>query len=99
MAKPQRDTLVVVPPADNRQKHIEMLEVGETVSIARRIDLAMGVPEGMIADHMHNLRSLLDVQARRARRKFTGRTYIVEGGDFVTRSSAIMLTAVLTRLA
>jgi hypothetical protein len=95
----KKDTMFVISHGENRQRVIDAMEIGATVSMSVRLDTIMGLPEDAIANHMHMLRGNLDQQARRSRRKFPEKQFIVEGGSFiVTRSSAIMLVAVCTRL-
>lgn len=93
------DTLFVVEPGDNRQAQIESLDLGETVSITRRIGSDMGINRDQIAQHFHQLRGTLDQQVKRAKRKVPGGKFIVENGSFITYSGAIMLSAVCTRIA
>ena len=92
------DTMFVVPRTENRQSQIETMELGDTVTVSRRIDLTMGLAEDTVREHNHQIRGILDQQATRARRKVKGNKYIVENGSFVTRSGALMLVAVCTRI-
>lgn len=92
------DTMFVVPRKDNRQTQIEAMELGDTISISRRVDLTMGIAEDAIKDHNHQIRGILDQQASRARRRIRGSKFTVENGTFLTRSGALMLVAVCTRV-
>lgn len=92
------DTMFVVPRTENRQAQIEAMDLGDTVSISRRVDLSMGLPEDAIKDHTHQLRGILDQQATRARRKVRGSKFTVENGNFITRAGALMIVAVCTRV-
>lgn len=92
------DTMFVVPRTENRQTQIEAMDLGDTVSISRRVDLTMGLAEDAVKNHTHQIRGILDQQATRARRKVRGSKYVVENGSFVTRSGALMIVAVCTRI-
>ena len=90
-------TSVAVRVRDSRQAQLERLEVGDCLSLARRVDLIYGVPEGALAKLTDELRATMDVQVNRLRRHFTERTYAVQIGKFVTQSGEIMLVVVCTR--
>lgn len=92
-----QDSLFVVPRADNRQSQIEALDIGETISISRRISTDMGVTREQISAHTHQLRGILDQQVSRAKRKVRGSKFIVENGSFITNGGAMMLCVVCTR--
>lgn len=89
--------LYEVPEQENRQQQIENLELNETVSIARRIDLTFGIAPDMVAQHVKQVRGILDQQAHRARRKHKERQFKVENGSFLTREAAMMIVATCTR--
>ena len=92
------DTMFVVPRTENRQAQIEAMELGDTVSLSRRVDLSMGLAEETIREHTHQLRGILDQQATRARRKVKGSKFTVENGTFITRANALIIVAVCTRV-
>lgn len=92
------DTMFVIGRKENRQSQIEAMDLGDTVSISRRVDMTMGIADTAIRDHMHQIRGILDQQASRAKRKIKGSKYTVENGTFITRSGALMLVAVCTRV-
>lgn len=81
----------------SRQRQIEALGVGESLSTAKRFDL----------DHLHQLpdvvarlRRSLDSQAHRARATHPDRQWKVEVGSFLTQSnSAVAVVALITRTA
>lgn len=89
---------VEVIPKIDRQAQIDAADIGDVVSIGRRIDLSFGLPEGLIAKHTDQMRGILDTQALRARRRHPGRKYSVENGYFMTRSGALMVIVTCTRV-
>lgn len=92
------DTMFVIGQKENRQAQIDAMELGDTVSISRRIDLSMGIAPDTVKNHNHQIRGILDQQATRARRRSPGSKFIVENGKFVTRDDALILVAVITRI-
>lgn len=92
-----KDYVEVVPKID-RQAQIDAADIGDVVSIGRRIDLSFGLPDGLIAQHTDQMRAILDTQALRARRRNPGRKYSVENGHFMTRSGALMVIVTCTRV-
>ena len=93
-----RDTMYVVPAKETRQAQIEAMEIGDSVSISRRLTLDMGITQDAIAEHTHQIRGIFDQQASRARKRVTGSQYMVENGAFITRGGALVITAVCTRI-
>ena len=91
------DDTYVIGRKDNRQSQIEDMDIGDSVSIARRIELQHGFAEGAITKHNRQLRGIIDQQAHRARRRRPGRKYKVENGSFMTLDGSLILTAVITR--
>ena len=89
---------VEVGKANNRQAQIEKADIGDVVSLGRRVDLSFGLPDGLIAKHTETLRNTLDTQVHRARKKHPERRYTVENGHFLTRSGALMIVASCTRI-
>lgn len=89
--------LYEIPDRENRQQQIEMLDLNETVSIARRVDLTFGISPEVVAEHVKQVRGILDQQAHRARRKHKERKFKVENGQFLTREAAMMIVATCTR--
>lgn len=83
----------------NRQRDIETMEIGETLSISYRIDLSFGIPDGAVQLHTDRVRSTLDAQATRAKKKIPGRQYVVENGHYISAREALIITAALTRTA
>ena len=92
------DTMFDILPKENRQSKIEAMELGETISISRRLSLDMGITQEAVAEHVHQLRGILDQQATRARRRVPKAQYTVENGAFITRSGALVLSAICTRI-
>lgn len=82
----------------DRQKQIEALELGDTISIARRVDLTFGISPEVITEHRRQLRGVMDVQCYRARRKVTTAEFKVENGSFLTTDAAMMIVATVTRI-
>lgn len=91
------DTHFEVAPKENRQAAIEGLDIGDCVSIARRIHLQFGIEKDGIQQHTDQVRGIMDQQTHRARRKTKGRKFKVEHGSFITRDGALIITAVCTR--
>lgn len=89
--------MYVIERADNRQAQIEALDIGDSVSIARRILMDYGIPKETISTYTEKMRGILDQQVHRARRRLKDRKYTVENGAFITRGGAVILTAVVTR--
>jgi hypothetical protein len=83
---------------ENRQAQIEHMDIGDTVSISRRIEMMHGFAEGAIAEHNRQLRGIADQQTHRARRRFKERKFKVENGSFMTREGALVITAAITRV-
>jgi len=80
-----------------RQHEIDAMDIGETVSISRRIDLEFGISQADIMLHRQRLRGSLDQQAHRTRRKFRGKEFTVESVSAMTQTGALILTACCTR--
>lgn len=83
---------------ENRQAQIEQMDIGDTVSISRRIELQHGFAQGAIAEHTRQLRGIADQQTHRARRRYKERKFKVENGSFMTREGALVITAAITRV-
>lgn len=84
---------------DSRQRQIEALEIGDSVAVARRVEIRYGIAEGALQAHRDQMRGIIDQQCHRARRKLPTRKFTVENGSFMTSAEAIMLVAVVTRTA
>lgn len=91
------DELFEVPIREDRQRMIEKLPLGETVAIARRVDLSLGADPEKISQHNKQVRGILDQQTHRARRKIKTAEYKVENGSFLTRDGSLIIVAVCTR--
>lgn len=87
-----------IEPKENRQQQLEALDVGDSVAIARRIEMQYGFAEGAISEHNRQVRGILDQQVHRARRRRTEYRYTVENGSFMTRDGALLIVAVATRI-
>lgn len=87
----------VIQPKENRQAQIEALALGESIAVAKRIDIQHGFPEGAIQVHSDRMRGTLDQQVYRARRRYTERRWTTETGYFLSRSGALIITAACTR--
>lgn len=92
------DESYVIEDRENRQRQIEQAEIGETVSIARRVSLQYGFAEGAIQHHNKQVRGVIDQQVHRARRRLKDKKYTVENGSFMTRDGALIIVAVATRV-
>lgn len=90
--------LYVIPRNESRQAQLEALAIGESVTISKRIEMEYGCPPGTIGNHSERLRGIMDQQVNRARRKRREYRYTVENGSFLTRSGAIILNVVATRI-
>lgn len=89
---------IVMSPSDHtRAAQIKKLDIGESVSYARRVELKYGFSEGAISLHTRQVRGNIDQQAHRARRQDPHRKYKVENGSFMTMEGALILVAVVTR--
>jgi len=82
----------------SRQQEIMDLEPGDSVSIARRIHLSMGLTAEQIAKHVIQFRGIMDKQVNRARHARREHVYTVETGSFITRDAALIITVVATRV-
>ena len=91
------DEVFIIDPKENRQAQIERADIGDSVSLARRIDLQFGLPDGAISKHTKQVRGIIDQQVHRARRRYKDRGFTVENGCFLTRDGALMVVAVCTR--
>ncbi len=81
----------------SRQSTINNMEVGESVSIAHRMDLTFGIEKDAVSSMSTLLRGNLDQQANRARKR-TGREYVVENGSYLTKAGALVVCCTVTRL-
>ncbi len=88
----------LIPKKLNRQAEINEMDIGNTISIARRIDLTFGISPEQTAEHSKQLRGILDQQANRARRGNREKEYTVENGTFISRGGAMVVCATITRL-
>lgn len=84
--------------APNRQTLVNKMEVGDTVSISRRVEMQYGFAPGAIAKHHQQLRGTLGQQTDRARKAFKDREFKVECGSFMTSEGAMIITAAVSRL-
>lgn len=82
---------------ENRQSQIEQMDIGDTVAIARRVEMQYGFAENAITEHNKQVRGIADQQAHRARRRLKDNKYKVENGSFMTRDGALIVVAVVTR--
>jgi len=92
------DELYEISRKENRQQHIEALDIGDSIAITRRIEMQHGFAEGAITEHNKQVRGIMDQQAHRARRRQKAHKYKVENGSFMTRDGALIITAVCTRV-
>ena len=92
------DEVYEISRKENRQGQIEQLDIGDTVSISRRVELQHGFADGAISEHNKQVRGIADQQAHRARRRFKERKFKVENGSFMTREGALIVTAAITRV-
>jgi len=83
---------------ENRQGQIESMDIGDTVAIARRVEMQYGFAENAITEHNKQVRGIADQQAHRARRRFPDRQFKVENGSFMTRDGSLIITAAVTRV-
>lgn len=92
------DEVYEISRKENRQTQIEQADIGDTVAIARRVEMQHGFADGAIAEHNKQVRGIADQQAHRARRRFKDRKFKVENGSFMTRDGALIVTAAITRV-
>lgn len=88
----------VIAAKENRQSQLEALDIGDSVAIARRIEMQHGFAEGAISEHNRQVRGIMDQQVHRARRRRTECRYTVENGSFLTRDGSLIVVAVATRI-
>lgn len=94
-AKQQIQTPQRIHP-DSRPNRLAALEIGESISEARRIDLDTS-PKDTIEAETEKLKSVMSKAANFATKR-SGYKFITEVGDFRTRSGDLMVVAVVTRL-
>lgn len=92
------DEVYEISRKENRQGQIEQMDIGDTVAIARRVDLRHGFADGAISEHNKQIRGIADQQAHRARVRFKDRKFKVENGSFMTRDGALVVTSAITRV-
>lgn len=80
-----------------RAAQIKRLDVGESVSVVRRIEIKYGFGEGALAHHAKQIRGIVDQQAHRARKQMPSRKFKVENGTFLTQDGALIICAAITR--
>lgn len=78
-------------------REIDNLDIGDSVAIARRIDIKYGFDPETAQRHKEQVRGNLDKQADRARKMHRDRAFKVENGSFITRDGAYIVVTVLTR--
>lgn len=83
---------------DNRQSQLEQLDIGDSVAIARRVEMRHGFGDGAITRHNEQVRGIIDQQTYRARRRLKERRFTVENGSFMTRDGSLIVVAVATRV-
>lgn len=86
------------PHPNSRQNTIEMLEPGESYSVAKRVDLTFGLSDSEKKKHLELGRGSLESMVHRARTKHRGRKYRVESFiGHASQDAAIFFVAVATR--
>lgn len=80
-------------------KAISTLDIGDSVAVARRIEIKYGFEDGAIERHKRQVRGNLDKQTDRARKMHKDRSFKVENGSFITQDGAYVMVAVVTRTA
>lgn len=84
---------------NSRANQIAALEVGQSYSESVRLDLSIrGDHKSQMTTLKTNLRSTVNKAANNAEKR-SGNKYVIEGGEFFTRSNDLMLTVVATRVA
>lgn len=92
------DEVYEIARKENRQSQIEEADIGDSVAIARRVEMQHGFAEGAISEHNKQVRGIMDQQVYRARRRFKERAFKVENGSFMTRDGALIVVATCTRI-
>lgn len=87
-----------IPKKENRQTALEALEIGETISITRRVAMQYGFPADVIRTHTEQMRGIFTQQCRRARQRRKEYVYKIETGNFVTADAALVIVAAATRM-
>lgn len=83
---------------ENRQSQIEALDIGDTIAIARRVELQYGFAQNAITEHNKQVRGIADQQTHRARLRHKDRKFKVENGSYMTKDGALIITAAITRV-
>jgi len=90
---------ITASPDDGRQQslvqQIAELEVGKSVSLARRLD-GDEATKATILETRESLRNFANSATKRAKDR-TGHTYTIEGGEITTRSLDILVVIAITR--
>ena len=81
---------------DSRANKIATLEVGESYSTSIRLDISNYDKDG-ISDQKTKLRNTINKAASNAEKR-SGRSFVIEAGEFFTRSYYLIITVVVTRL-
>ena len=92
------DEVYTISAKETRQSSLDSADVGDSVAIARRVEMRFGFAEGAISTHTKQVRGVMDQQAHRARRNAPGKRYTVENGSFMTKDGALIVVAVATRV-
>lgn len=88
-----------VEKKDSRQKIINAMDIGDTIAIARRVEMQYGFAEGAITKHHLQLKGSLGCQVDRTRKRFKDREYKTESGSFMTKEGSLIIVATVTRTA
>jgi hypothetical protein len=84
---------------NSRANQIAALELGQSYSESVRLDLSIrGDHKSQMTTLKTNLRSTVNKAANNAEKR-SGKKYVIEGGEFFTRSNDLMITVVATRVS
>lgn len=87
-----------MPISEAQQRRIEAMDIGDTISVSRRLDLSFGLSHQALQEHRQDVRASMDQQAIRARRRMRPNDYTVELVESLTRSGVLIITAACTRV-
>jgi hypothetical protein len=84
---------------NSRANQIAALEIGQSYSESVRLDCSQpGDHKERLTTTKTNLRSTVNKAANNAAKR-SGHEYVIEGGEFFTRSYDLMITVVATRVS
>ncbi len=84
---------------NSRANQIAALEIGQSYSESVRLDMSKPIDhQAQLTTIKTNLRSTVNKAANNAAKR-SGNEYVIEGGEFFTRSYDLVITVVATRIS